>query len=557
MTSKTELKKMLESLIAEADEITQLYESSQQRLYLNLGSAYLWWREAKKEKGFLDELYAEKKLVSRGDEENFTKLVRLVWQMGWNGYKAPTVQNWARALRGLHQEYQTNRDAYEVADPQEKIRQFFDAKGGINGVGSLVSPMQKSDEQEGSVKGKKGEKKKSKQEVISDSAISAKHSELGEIFYAEEAKPITRISARNNKIEVTRKGYAVALLRISKNGTYDVLGVTNKDEIIQDTIIETYKRNDENAPQVLKLLAEVIETQALPLPLEKHRPILADISDVVASDGKTKLKQSKRLVIRASHKDILLSESRGDCSVVTIAVPKHFPSNVKEDISLRAINHKFIENSIVQNRDLCFFTTLTQKIEVLEGDDLVASHRLKTKNTVTDKITNLYFYPMSHHKDGNEKQVDIEKSAFKSPTWSATVDKEWIDNLNSICVSNWLREYGVQINRDRHKQVMLELSKEFIVKYYGTRGKYTHKEDSIPKPTVLRGSKNLSFHLRSKDIFPVLSALSKQSIDGDVMLNASEDIFTIMYKTSIASFFIAVPTCNELGHLNNSVYKKQ
>lgn len=46
MASKSELKKMLESLIAEADEITQLYESSQQRLYLNLVSVYLWWREA-------------------------------------------------------------------------------------------------------------------------------------------------------------------------------------------------------------------------------------------------------------------------------------------------------------------------------------------------------------------------------------------------------------------------------------------------------------------------------------------------------------------------------
>lgn len=557
MASKSELKKMLESLIAEADEITQLYESSQQRLYLNLGSVYLWWREATKVQGFLEELYDERKLVSRGGEENFTKLVRLVWQMDWSGRQAPKLQNWARALRGLNQEFKTNKDAYDVADPQEKIRQFFDAKGGISGVGSLVTAMQKTDEQEGAVSGTKNESKKSKQEVLSETALTAKHNEMGELFYAEEAKPITSIATRNKKIEVTRKGYAVALLRIAKNGTYDVLGVTNKDEIIQDTIVETYKRNDENAPQVLKLLSEVVETQALPLPLEKHRPILADISDVVASDGKTKLKQSKRLVIRASHKDILLSESRGDCSVVTIAVPKHFPSNVKEDITLRAINQRFIEQSIVQNRDLCFFTTLTQKIEVLDGDDLVASHRLKTKNTVTDKITNLYFYPMSHHKDGNEKQVDIEKSAFKSPTWSATVDKEWIDDLNSICVSNWLREYGVQINRDRHKQVMLELSKEFVVKYYGTRGKYTHKEESIPKPKVLRGSKNLSFHVRSKDIFPVLSALSKQSIEGDVMLNASEDVFTIMYKTSNASFFIAVPTCNELGHLNSSVYKKQ
>lgn len=556
MASKSELKRTLESLIAEADEITQLYESSQQRLYLNLGATYLWWREAEKQNGFLEELYAEKKLVSRGGEENFTRLVRLVWQMGWNGYKGPTVQNWARALRGLHQEFKTNKDAYDVTNPQEKIRQFFDSKGGISGVGNLVNPMQKTDEQEGSPTNAKGSDKKTKQEILSETALIAKHNEMGELFYSENASPITRIAAKNKRIEVTRKGYAVALLRRTKDGTYDVLGVTNKDEIIQDTIVETYKRNDDNAPQVLRLLAEVIETQALPLQLEKHRPNLADISDVLASDGKTRLKQSKRLVIRASHKDILLSECRGNCSVVTIAVPNHFPSNIKEDITLRAINQRFIEQSIVQNRDLCFFTTLTQRIEVLDGEGLVASHRLKTKNTVTDKITNLYFYPMSHHANGNEKQVDIDKTAFKAPTWSATVDKAWVDELNSICVSSWLREYGVQINRDRHKQVMLELSKDFVLKFYGTRGKYTQTENSIPKPNVAKGSKNLAFHLRSKDIFPILSALGKQSIVSDILLNASEDVFTIMYKTANASFFIAIPTCNELGHLNSTVYKK-
>jgi hypothetical protein len=555
MASKSELKKNLESLIAEADEITQLYESSQQRLYLNLGSVYLWWREAKKVDGFLEELYDERKLVSRGGEENFTRLVRLVWQMDWSGRQAPKLQNWAKALRGLEQEFKTNRDAYDVADPQEKIRQFFDAKGGISGVGSLVAPMQKSDEQEGSVSGGKGENKKSKQEVLSETAMNAKHNELGELFYAD-APPITSVASKNKKIETTRKGYAVALLRRTKNGTYDILGVTNNDGIIRETIVETYKRNDDNAPQVLRLLAEVIETQALPIPLEKHRPILADISDVLASDGKTKLKQSKRLVIRASHKDIILSEARSDCSVVTIAVPNQFPLNVKDDISLRAINQRFIEQNIVQNRDLCFHTTLTQRIEVLDGKDLVASHRLKTKNTVTDKITNLYFYPMSHHKDGNEKQADIDKASFKAPTWSATVDKDWIDDLNAICVSNWLREYGVQLNRDKHKQVKFELSKEIVLWHYGTRGKYTIDEKELPKPNVSKGSKNLSFHVRSKDIFPVLSALGKQNIRGEVKLNANEDVFTIMYKTECASFFIAVPTCNELGHLNSSVYKK-
>lgn len=213
MASKSELKKVLESLIAEADEITQLYESSQQRLYLNLGSVYLWWRDAKKVDGFLEELYDEHKLVSRGGEENFTRLVRLVWQMDWSGRQAPKLQNWAKALRGLDQEYKTNKDAYDVANPQEKIRQFFDAKGGVSGVGALVTPMQRTDEDEANTKNAKAAQKKTKQEVLSDIALIEKHNELGELFYAEEAKPIISVSSKSKKIETTRKGYAVALLR--------------------------------------------------------------------------------------------------------------------------------------------------------------------------------------------------------------------------------------------------------------------------------------------------------------------------------------------------------
>jgi hypothetical protein len=257
MASKSELKKVLESLIAEADEITQLYEMGQQRLYLNLGSVYLWWREAKKVDGFLEELYDSRKLVSRGGEENFTKLVRLVWQMDWSGRQAPKLQNWAKALRGLDQEYKTNKDAYDVAEPQEKIRQFFDAKGGISGVGALVTPMQRTDEEEANAKNVKSSQKKTKQEVLSDIAIHQKHSELGELFYAD-ASPIISVASKKKKIETTRKGYAVALLRRTKNGTYDILGVTNNDGIIRETIVETYKRNEDNAPQVLRLLAEVI-----------------------------------------------------------------------------------------------------------------------------------------------------------------------------------------------------------------------------------------------------------------------------------------------------------
>ena len=75
MSTRAELKKSLERLIGDADEQTQLYESSTQRLYKTLGDVYLWWREARKYDGFLEDLYDKRNLVQRGQEEKFTRLV--------------------------------------------------------------------------------------------------------------------------------------------------------------------------------------------------------------------------------------------------------------------------------------------------------------------------------------------------------------------------------------------------------------------------------------------------------------------------------------------------
>lgn len=556
MSTRAELKKSLERLIGDADEQTQLYESSTQRLYKTLGDVYLWWREARKYDGFLEDLYDKRNLVQRGQEEKFTRLVSLVWQIDWRGPEAPKLQNWSKALRGLDHEYETNKDAYLVQDAAEKIRQFFNAMGGIGAVGRTVSPMQQTDEQIASSKQKtSAPKKKSELDALSDQQVRSKHIELGERFFADETPYIKNIVSKDKKLNVTRKGYAVALVRKTANGSIDILSLTNDDSIVHDTIVETYKRNEDALPPILRTLSETIKTQTLPIQLEKHRQSLNDLTDVLGSDGKTKLRTVKRLLLRPKTKDILLSECRTDCSVVTLVKPNKFPSNVAEEITLRAINHKYIEQNMLQTRDLCFYTTETRQLEVLTDESLKASHRLMTKNTVTDRIHNLYFYKLSSQANGSKQQAEINRTSMGTPSWLATVNKEWIEDLQSICVSNWLREFGSQLNRDRHKQVMLKLSKSFEISYDGTRGHYTKTESNIPKPKVDRHSKALQFHVRSKDIFTVFNLLAEQEIQGDVELAANEHVFTISFHTNHASYLIAVPTCNDRGHLDRTAFK--
>jgi hypothetical protein len=266
MSTKAELKEVLERLIGQADQQIQLYESSIQTLYLTLGEVYLWWREARRIEGFLDDLYSAHRLVQRGGEENFTRLVRLIWQMDWSGPEAPKLQNWARALRGLHHEYETNKDAYQVSDAHEKIRQFFNAKGGIGAVGRIVSPLQQTDEEVAS-NGRTSAKPKKKSELdaLNEQQVRSKHIELGERYFASEPPYLKNIVSKAKGLHTTRKGYAVALVRKATDGRLDILSVTNNDAIVHNTIVETYKRNDDALPPILRTITETIKTQHCPL----------------------------------------------------------------------------------------------------------------------------------------------------------------------------------------------------------------------------------------------------------------------------------------------------
>ena len=87
----------------------------------------------------------------------------------------------------------------------------------------------------------------------------------------------------------------------------------------RQAIVASYKRANDVAPSVLRLLTEVIQTQSLPVAMEKHRYALPDTYKVTAEDGRVlKVSQNKRVLFRNKQKDILLSENRTGCSVVTL-----------------------------------------------------------------------------------------------------------------------------------------------------------------------------------------------------------------------------------------------
>jgi len=544
--NKNQLKAALDQLISSADKQNEAHKSSRDLLYTTLGGVYMWWQEASQIEDFLEDLYKERRLKMRGNEENFTRLIRLVWQMEWSGRIGPKLQLWSNALRKIDKEYKSNKEAY-AKDPAERIAQFLRSKGGIRGLLGI-------DQQYGFAEdGKHNTKSTRKNDDKNNLDIASKHLSLGEHYFANDAKSIINIASGSRSLYVTRKGYAVALLRQSSNSKYQILSVTNNDHIVNDTIIDTYKRNAGGTPEVLKVLGEIIQTQSLPLALERHRAILSEKSAVADAEGK-KMKQLKRLLIRSKQKDVLLSENRSNCSVVTVAVPNVRLLSDAEDVFLRITNHRFIENEIVQERNLCFFTTLKSRITALKDTELKASHLLAVKNTVTSKITNLYFYRKTALEKPSQIQAKIDLKAT-TPVWRATMNEEWLRSLDTVFLSNWLCSYGVHINREEYKVLQLCFGKQSLsIKQRGENGQFTELETCVTVPNIDSKSKPLNVNFLAKDIIPVLNALVTQEITSSVRFMASAELLAIFYRTELAQYGIGIPPSTVRGKRIGSAF---
>jgi hypothetical protein len=86
--------------------------------------------------------------------------------------------------------------------------------------------------------------------------------ELAEKYFANDAKPIVKLDLGDQPIVTNDKSYALALVRKTAESKYQILSVTENDALITEAMIRTYKRQHDSAPKTLRLISEVIQTQA-------------------------------------------------------------------------------------------------------------------------------------------------------------------------------------------------------------------------------------------------------------------------------------------------------
>jgi len=546
-----------QALVKELDEIVELttkqnyhYVRGRAYLYEGFATVYLWWIKAKEIDGFLEEQYQLHKIGGKEHEqEKFTRVLRLTWRLDWADESKAKLQQWSNALRKIDEEYKTNKDAYKT-DAKKKIVLFIEDKGGLR---KLIG-ADKYD-YDGDSNTEKKSKRKPVRSEEDEKLIAQRHLQLGEEFF-DSSSSISSIQS-NKPILVNRKGYALALIRKTRGEKFDVLATLNNEAQIQQAIVASYKRTASVAPNVLRLLTEVIQTQSLPVAMEKHRYSLPDTHKVTAEDGRVlKVSQNKRVLFRKKQNDILLSENRTSCSVVTIAKPKQQVLASSKDVFLNVNDRRYLEQAIIQRNELSFYTANDKdKVPVLRDTDKVASHRLVVENKVLGKKRAIYFYTLDTVGEHSRPQACINASANASADLSASVNKLWLEKVNALFVSGWLREYGERITWAKHQLMRVELdSKKLVISHYGERGNFSNTSLPIDLPNNGVGNP-IKVNVLSKDLLPLLSALADTDIKGKINLSVTKDVIAFAYQTEMAAYNVFVPTCAVNGKRSKAVFE--
>ena len=551
MTTKQALLKELEKIFEHTTQQTIFHRRSNEYLYKGLAWVYLWWVKASKVKGLLEEQYTLHNIGGHNvaGEEKFTRLLRLTWQLDWADESKATLQQWSHALRELHKEYESNKDAYR-SNAEERLAQFIEASGGLRKlIGADKYYVDENNEPNKKSKSKSGRNE-------DDAAlIESKHLELGVQHFAT-AKAITSIQS-TKPISVNRLGYALALIRSKPNGSFAVLATVSEEAQIRKAIIASYKRDSTAAPSVLQLLTEIIGTQSIPLALERHRDTLQDSRRVKTDSGEVlTVKQYKRLLFRKQQRDIVLSENRTACSVVTVVKPKASILASSKDVFLRVQDRRYLEQAIIQQQDLSIYTANDKaKVPVLRDTEVKASHRLVVENKLLKSRRAIYFYGLDTVGEHGRAQADVNAEYSEPVLWTASVDKLWIENLYVGFVGSWLNEYGEHITRPKHKTIRVELGRtQLVFKHHGERGNLTTASKIFDIANVGHTSKPIKPIFLTKDLLPVLASLSAADLVGSVKIAVNEDVLTLSYKTTLAAYTISVPTCTASAKRNGVAF---
>jgi len=440
---------------------------------------------------------------------------------------------------------QTNGDYYKQQTVQRLIS-FISTNGGITELAGYnaadVDPAN-----DPAFASSASAKKSQLSQTMRDNA----HFDAGTLYFATQAAPIAKITTAK-VLPISNSNLAVGLLR-KKGNSYELLGTTDDDDTLSQAVIKAYKRTNSKQSDTVRVITEIIRTQALPASMSALARKLADKTKILAANGAA-MSAIKRLRYCAKSKTFLLSPSRTDCAVVTVANPFVSIFAAKTDVALSPNDRAYIETALIQAEDFNLFGADGDHRVPKVNDEESATHKLRLTNTVTKQHRYIRFYPLNVYKQQSRPQANFKTSPRFVPIWQTKLDVMWWERYYYEFWSRWINGYGRQITRPANKVLQLAFGKKSLVTCYNVRAD-DFAEDAIVSLDAATKGKPLKVCVLSKDIVSVAHALAHMEINGVIALSVNTHALLFAFKTNTAAYQIAVPTCDMKGKRDKQYFE--
>jgi|GEM_PF-4744137 len=404
MADEKALDKTFRELQKTAKDQNKAFQSSKQLLYKALVGSYFWWREARDEPSYLENLYEKNGIKSNktGNKVNFSSMLKLVFGLGPDDSSQTT--NWNVTLRIIDEEYVENPSKYKK-DAELKLVSFIYDNGGLTGLRKAhPSTDEWLDEPEDDdiAVGQEKQKHLKPPKKIADPKLLRAAVDEGKEYFKQKATPTATVTP-STPVVASEDNFVVMLGRVNEKGKVELLGSTDDKTIVANAIADCAETDVSKIAPNIRLITEAITTQVTPSRLANIRKKFAEKSKhkVITEDSigaKTEwMMMGSRLVIRPKQNSILVSHTLTDVSVVTHCQPKQPLLKTGNDVFLRGNDLRFVVDNLIYGKQLRFMNVKEKKGLKNTPPDIVADYMLTTKNRVTNKERScLTSAPMGH-----------------------------------------------------------------------------------------------------------------------------------------------------------------
>jgi hypothetical protein len=560
----SQLDKQLEKIQKGLAESSQLYKSSKQKLYENLADAYLWWRKAVRKKGYLEKLYANRKIGSqdRGLEPNFHQLVRLIFGMQ-QGEQAAQIANNAYAIQAIHLEYESKSFLYKNREnPVAELVVFITKRGGMRGLRKHLAAT--TDEQ-GSINAVTSAAVPTKQQAQKEKSAKLQNKLYTDAQTLIEKKKKARLTKTGDRIDIgevaTNDDELVVVLakRNDLTNALTVLGTTADEDAVDRVLLEVGELDYSSTTQLLRVLAETLKPNIIPKRLQmkkvRNKFFATKKLKVTGADGAKatiSIKEATRLVAR-NDGTILVSKTSSDVSLVTVAKPMKALS-VEQDVFLRGSDRYWMETELLNEGQILLYSTgTTTRLEKADTAKVKAQYQLALHNSRSKQSRNIYFYDIANIDSEITFQPTVKNPESVSYDWNIEASASFVKRLHAKHFEKWLYgiNKGVALKHNLHMELIclndgLEIRSDWQDGKYGRHGsEFTVLYDKAA--TCTKHSNESAVVVSPLDCVQPFATITALALKSKVRIEGNKHLLHLSYETEAGAYDVYIPACDTNG----------